>query len=130
MQLTPKQKEIARDETRFRVVNAGRRFGKTILAVEEMIGVAVAANDRRVAYIAPTFQAARDIAWEALKKRCTPIAVETNESQLKIVIKTQSGGTSIIQLKSWDAIETLRGQFFHFLVLDEVAIVRTFQRCQ
>lgn len=126
MELTHKQKEIARDEHRFRVVNAGRRFGKTILAAEEMIGVAVAKNDRRVAYIAPTFQQARDIAWEHLKQRCFPIIVESNESQLKLTVKTQRGGVSIIQLKSWDAVEGLRGQKFHFIVIDEVAMMRNF----
>lgn len=126
MPLTPKQEEIARDTTRFRVVNAGRRFGKTILAVEEMIGVAVSADDRRVAYIGPTFQQARDIAWEHLKRRCQPIIVDANESQLKLSVKTQGGGTSTIVLKSWDAIESLRGQSFHFLVVDEVAMMRNF----
>jgi hypothetical protein len=110
MILSPKQNEIASDSTRFRVICAGRRFGKTILAVEEMIGVAVSGKDKRIAYIAPTFQQARDIAWENLKRRCHPIATDINESQLKITLKTQDGGTSIIMLKSWDAIETLRGQ--------------------
>lgn len=126
MELTHKQKEIARDRHRFRVVNAGRRFGKTILAAEEMIGVAVAGNDNRVAYIAPTFQQARDIAWEHLKQRCFPIIVDSNESQLKLTVRTQHGGTSIIQLKSWDSVESLRGQKFHFLVVDEVAMMRNF----
>lgn len=124
--LSPKQNEIASSRKRFRVINAGRRFGKTILAVEEMLGVAVSKNDRRIAYIAPTFQQARDIAWEHLKNRCKPITVDTNESQLKIVVKTQQGGTSTVTLKSWDAIESLRGQSFHFLVVDEVAMMRNF----
>lgn len=124
--LTQKQNDIAACLKRFRVLSAGRRFGKTVLAIEEMIGVAVAAPDRKVAYIAPTFQQARDICWEQLKKRCAPIVVEANETQLKLTIKTQGGGTSTIVLKSWDAIESLRGQFFHFLVLDEVAMYRNF----
>lgn len=126
MLLTPKQNEIAKDRTRFRVVNAGRRFGKTILAVEEMIGFAIRDKDQRVAYIAPTFQQARDIAWEQLKNRCSTIAESVNESQLKITVKTVKGGTSTITLKSWDAIETLRGQKFHFVVVDEVAMMRNF----
>jgi len=126
MILTPIQNKIAKSKKRFRVVNAGRRLGKTILAVEEMLGVAVSKTDRRIAYIAPTFQQARDIAWEHLKNRCKPITVDTNESQLKIVVKTQQGGTSTITLKSWDAIESLRGQSFHFLVVDEVAMMRNF----
>jgi PBSX family phage terminase large subunit len=124
--LTPKQNDIAACLKRFRVLVAGRRFGKTVLAVEEMIGVAVSAPDRKVAYIAPTFQQARDICWEQLKKRCAPIIVEANETQLKLTIRTQGNGTSTIVLKSWDAIESLRGQFFHFLVLDEVAMYRNF----
>lgn len=126
MLLTPKQKEIAKDTTRFRVVNAGRRFGKTILAVEEMIGFAIRDKEQRVAYIAPTFQQARDIAWEQLKNRCSTIAEAVNESQLKITVKTVKGGTSTITLKSWDAVETLRGQKFHFIVVDEVAMMRNF----
>lgn len=126
MILSPKQNEIAKSRKRFRVVNAGRRFGKTILAVEEMLGVAIAKNDRRISYIAPTFQQARDIAWEHLKNRSKPITVDTNESQLKITVRTQAGGTSTITLKSWDAIESLRGQSFHFLVIDEVAMMRNF----
>ena len=68
MQLTPAQKQIARDKHRFRVVNCGRRFGKTILATEEMIALGLH-REARIAYVAPTFQQARDIAWEQLKKR-------------------------------------------------------------
>ena len=126
MKLTPKQSEIAKDDSRFRVICAGRRFGKTILAAEEMIGKAIAEDDRKITYIAPTFQQARDIAWEHLKSRCKPIIEDSNESQLKLTIRTQRGGTSTITLKSWDAIETLRGQYFDFLVLDEVAMMKNF----
>lgn len=126
MPLTPLQNEIAKCTARFRVVNAGRRFGKTILSVEEMIGFAIRDIDQRIAYIAPTFQQARDIAWEQLKNRCKDIATNINESQLKITVKTLKGGESQIFLKSWDAVETLRGQKFHFLVLDEVAMMRNF----
>lgn len=126
MILTPKQSEIASSSTRFRVVNAGRRFGKTILAIEEMIGVAIAKSNRRIAYVAPTFDQARDIAWDQLKQRCSPIAKYINGSRLEISISAQDGGTSLIVLKSWDAIESLRGQKFDFLVLDEVAMMKSF----
>jgi len=126
MELSLKQKQIVNSRARFRVVNAGRRFGKTILSCEEMIGVAVAKNDQRIAYIAPTFQQARDIAWDHLKSRCQPIIVDANESQLKLTLRTQNKGSSLIQLKSWEAVEPLRGQKFHFIVIDEVAMMRNF----
>jgi PBSX family phage terminase large subunit len=124
--LTPAQKEIAKDSHRFRVVNCGRRFGKTTVAVEEMIACAGAKDDTMVAYIAPTYQQARDIAWEMLKRTVRPVADNINESRLEITIKSQDGGKSKIFLRGWESVESLRGQKFHFLVLDEVAMMRNF----
>ena len=126
MILTPAQRIVASDTHRFRVVNAGRRWGKTILSVEEMLGVAIGKKDARIAYIAPTYQSARDIAWEALKKRALPITADTNEQRLELKIKNQHGGIGTVILRGWEAIETLRGQYFDFLVPDEVAMYRNF----
>lgn len=126
MILTPAQKQIASDTHRFRVLNCGRRFGKTSLAVVEMIGKAVAKKDRRVAYIAPTYQQARDIAWAELKKIAQTVATSINESRLEITLKTQDEGTSVIVLRGWESVETLRGQKFDFLVLDEVREMKHF----
>jgi len=117
---------IAKSRSRFRVVCSGRRFGKTVLAVEEILGKAVFKADQNVVYIAPTYQQARDIAWELLKKRCQPIANQINESRLEIQINTVSGGTSKIFLRGWESVETLRGQRFDFIVIDEIAMMRNF----
>lgn len=126
MKLHQAQKKIARDTHRFRVVCAGRRTGKTVLAVEEIAGKAVAKNDTKIAYIAPTLQQARDICWEQLKSRMQPLITTLNESRLEMRVRTQEGGTSLIQLKGWEAIESLRGQSFDFIVIDEVAMMRNF----
>ena len=126
MILTPAQAEIASDRHRFRVVNCGRRFGKTTLATLEMLARAVSGDDRRVVYIAPTYQQARDIAWREIKKLSQPIASSINESRLEVVINTQNGGNSTILLRGWESIESLRGQAFDLLVLDEVAMYRNF----
>ena len=126
MILTPSQSQIAQDKHRFRVVNCGRRWGKTTLAVLEMVAKAVAKKDRNIAYIAPTYQQARDICWQQLKKLCQPVIVTANESRLEIVVKTQDGGTSTIWLRGWESIETLRGQRFDFVVIDEIAMMKKF----
>lgn len=118
------QAEIAKDTHRFRVVNCGRRFGKTTLAVLEMVAKAVYGNDRMIAYIAPTYQQARDIAWQELKRICQPVANKINESRLEIIVNTVKGGTSTIMLRGWESIETLRGQKFNFIVIDEIASMR------
>jgi len=120
------QKQIAKDNHRYRVVNCGRQFGKTTLAVLEMIAKAVYGSNRRVAYIAPNYQQARDIAWNDLKKVALPVTISTNEARLELVIKTVDGGTSTIVLRGWESIETLRGQQFDFIVIDEVAMMRKF----
>lgn len=125
MVLTPSQKIIAKDRHRFRVVRAGRRFGKTFLSVEEIKGKALG-KPRRIAYFATTYQQARDICWELLKKELLPAATQINESRLEIRTKTQRGGESIIQLKGWESVETSRGQQFDFLVLDEIASMKSF----
>lgn len=127
MELHQAQKTIASDNHRFRVVSCGRRFGKTYLSVLELISVAVSGNDKKCCYIAPTYQQARDIAWNELCKMAEPVIVNKNESRLELTIKTQEGGTSIIILRGWESVDTLRGQFFDFMVIDEVSSMRYFE---
>lgn len=119
------QAEIARDTHRFQVLCCGRRWGKTTYAVEKIKGKALK-KSRRIAYIAPTFQQARDIAWQMLLKEMKPVIKKVNESRLELEVYNQEGTTSIIVLRGWEAIETLRGQFFDFMVIDEVASMRNF----
>jgi len=76
----------------------------------------------RVAYIAPTYQQARDIAWTQLREDCREAAQAINESRLEI---TLVNGSTIV-LRGWESIETLRGQMFDMVVLDEVAMMRNF----
>lgn len=124
--LHPAQAQILRDTNRFRVVNCGRRFGKTTLAIEEIKALALS-KDSRICYIAPTIQQARDIAWAMMLKELKPIIVKAIESPSReILVKNLKGGTSLIQLRGWEAIETLRGQYFDFIVIDEVASMRNF----
>lgn len=125
MILHSNQKIVAQSKARFRVLNCGRRWGKTTLAVEEMKGRAIYRTSR-IAYIAPTYQQARDIAWEMLKKELQPIATNINESRLEIRVPNKQGKESLIALRGWEAIETLRGQQFDFLIIDEVASMRNF----
>ena len=126
MELTQPQKIIAKCRNRFRVVNCGRRFGKTTLAVEEIKGKALS-EPSKIAYIAPTYQQARDIAWQMLVKELQPIIVKVNESRLELTVMTKDGEQSQIFLRGWESIETLRGQQFDFIVIDEIAQMRNFQ---
>jgi hypothetical protein len=129
MILTPSQATVANDTHRFRVVCCGRRWGKTTLAVEEIKGRAIY-TQANIAYIAPTYQQARDIAWETLKKELRGAIADggksINESRLEIKVNNVKGGQSMITLRGWESIESLRGQSFDMLVVDEVAMMRNF----
>ena len=118
MILTPAQTKIQRDNHRFKVINCGRRFGKTTLAVN-MIALRIAEGKKKIAYIAPTYQQARDKAWEMLRK--VFIGAQFNGSRLEVKI-----GDRTIFVRGWEAIETLRGQSFDFIVIDEIAMMRNF----
>ncbi len=120
LHLTEAQRVIALDPHRFRVVCCGRRFGKTTLAIDQMKARSAIPNSR-IAYIAPTYQQARDIAWEQLKKDYQQSA-DINETRLEINVVN---GSRLV-LRGWESIETLRGQKFDLVVLDEVAMMRNF----
>src|SRR3990167_8070863 len=59
--LTQSQAQVVRDKHRFRVVNCGRRFGKTTLAILEIVGKAVSADDQKIAFIANCYDDATEI---------------------------------------------------------------------
>jgi len=125
MELHNAQKQIVQDNHRFRVINCGRRFGKTTLSVLEIVGRACLMKKQNIAYIAPTYQQARDIAWAEFRRimpEDSSAKPKYNEGRLEINIINGSK----IWLKGWENIETLRGQKFDFLIIDEVAMMRNF----
>ena len=118
MPLSDAQQQIAKDTTRFRVVVAGRRFGKTHLAIRELCYQARIPN-RDVWYVAPSYKMAKQIVWRTLKARLADLnwAVRTHETELSILLR--NGST--ISLKGADNYDSLRGVGLDFIVLDEFA---------
>lgn len=126
MELHEKQRLVAADNHRFRVVDAGRRWGKDVLGIEEAIGVGIAKPGSRIPYFGPTIQSVRDIVWAPLKKRLRPITVSTNEARLEIEFRTIGEENSRIVLRGWEAIETERGNKNAFGVGTEISSFRDF----
>jgi hypothetical protein len=102
---------------RFRVLAAGRRFGKTYLALVELCQAAWGVN-RLAWYVAPTYRQAKRIAWKPLKQMTREYwASRPNETDLSIELI--GGGT--IALRGADNYDSLRGDGLDFVVLDEYA---------
>lgn len=130
MKLHDTQKRVAEDSHDYRVVDCGRQWGKTTLAVLEMVACGYAKSGREIAYFATTYDQARNIAWAMLKDYSHSVwAKSPNESRLELIIKTQEGGnkTSRLTLRGFENVETARGQQFDFLVLDEVAQMKNWE---
>lgn len=125
MKLHDKQKEIVRSKSRFKVIRAGRRAGKSVLQIERMIFDAVGGNDRNVFYIAPNQIQARDIIWLLLRKRLHGIA-EFNEVRLECLVPTKNGGESLIKLAGWENRENFRGKSAYSLTFDEIDTMKEF----
>jgi len=117
--LRPPQWTVFNCDSRFRILVAGRRFGKTYLAQVELCRSAWAAG-KLAWYVAPTYKQAKRIAWKPLKQMTRPYwASKPNETDLRIELTT--GGT--ICLRGADNYDSLRGDGLDFLILDEYASI-------
>ena len=112
------QKEVADSNHRFRVLVAGRRFGKTHLAIREIAKFA-RHPDKLVYYVAPTYKMSKTIVWKKLKRKLQSLnwVQKANETELSL---TLVNGTEI-HLKGAENYDSLRGQGLDFLVIDEAA---------
>src|SRR5580692_8409166 len=117
--LRPAQWAVFGCDQRFRVLVAGRRFGKTYLALVELIR-AVQGPGRLAWYVGPDNKQAKRICWEALK-RMTKLYWKGKPSETDLRIELVWGGT--ICVKGAENYDSLRGDGLNFLVLDEYAII-------
>jgi predicted phage terminase large subunit-like protein len=120
VELLPWQQEVFADPTRFKIVAAGRRTGKSRLAAWMLIINALQTDKGHVFYVAPTQGQARDIMWQTLLE--LGHGVITNAHINNLQIKLVNGAT--ISLKGGDRPETMRGVSLKFLVLDEYADIK------
>lgn len=120
-----KQSEVIKSNSRFKIIRAGRRSGKSTLEIEEMVFDAVTGKDRNIFYIAPTQIQARKIIWEALKSRLNGLG-EINESRLEVKLPTADGGFSTIFVSGWENRENFRGMKAYKIVFDELDTMKDF----
>jgi hypothetical protein len=109
-----------RREQRWAAMVAHRRAGKTVGSVADLIDDALRCplENPRVAYVAPTYTQAKDVAWEYVKKIASPIpGVSFHESELR----ADFPGGPRLRLYGADNYDRLRGLYFDAVVLDEYA---------
>ena len=115
------QQKVRDSEARWKILCAGRRFGKTRLGVQMCLEVALKGG--RAWWVAPTFSIAR-VGWRdiAASAKSFPREIEPNVSLANMQIDLPNGGS--IAVRSADNPQRLRGEGLDFLVMDEAAFVK------
>lgn len=106
------QLQVAQDPHRFRVVCAGRRWGKSRLAA--ILCVLEALAGKRAWWVAPSYPMA-ETAWRELKDLASQAGAEVRESDRALIFPR--GG--FVRVKSSDKANSLRGEGLDFVVIDE-----------
>jgi len=116
-ELHEKQIEIVEDQSRFKVLSAGRRWGKTLLGC--WLCIAYALEGKRAWWVAPTYTMALE-GWRELRQIAIDYGVIVKEAERTII--TPNGG--MVSVRSADNPDRLRGAGLDFIVLDECAFIK------
>lgn len=112
----PAQSQILQSDARFKVIMAGRRFGKSLISQNTSIEYGL--GKKQVAYITPTYQLGKVFFQEIISILPTEIY---NKNEADLVIKFITGGT--IRFFTGERLDALRGLKFHIAIIDEASFI-------
>lgn len=118
--IRPQLRPLVTPPTRFSIGVCHRRAGKTVAAVQRSLLKALTCTlpNPRTVYIAPTYGQAKRAAWDYVKLMAQPVLAEPpHETELRVTLLNGAR----VQLFGADNADTLRGQYFDDVVLDEYA---------
>ena len=137
------QQDIRDNAARFNVLACGRRFGKTVMAKDLLVGVDDdgngALNGYPVCYCAPTYKMMNKV-WREVKGMLSPIIKDKSENEKWLQLDTgisvrngvqdddgrlQYGGR--IDFWSLDNIDAVRGNSYKRVIVDEAPYVQNLQ---
>ena len=130
--LHPRQYTVFHDPHRYKVVSAGRRFGKSFLAAATLFyeaakstkvrsdGIEIDLTTDVVYYVSPTFKQGRENLWNVCMDMGQGIIKNTRQNEGEIVLTNDR----IIRFKGMDDPDSLRGVGLSYCVLDEYAFMK------
>lgn len=107
-------------QRRWSVVVTHRRFGKTVMAINHLLRLALedTTGNGRYSYIAPNRVQAKAVAWDYLKNYASVVpGVRFNETELRADFPSGSR----ITLLGTELVDNLRGLYFDYICMDEYA---------
>ena len=114
----PGQLEVHNSNVRFKVLSAGRRWGKTRLGVNECLDAA--SKGGRAWWVSPSYKTS-EVGWRPLRQ----IARKIPNAEVRLVDRmvTLPGG-GFVAVRSADNPDSLRGEGLDFVVMDECAFMQ------
>ena len=103
---------------RFKILSAGRRWGKTRLGVNECLDAA--ANGGRAWWVSPSYKTS-EVGWRPLRRMGTAIP---GAEIRKVDRQVNLPGGGSVTIRSADNPDSLRGEGLDFVVLDECAFMQ------
>ena len=120
--LLPWQQDVFKDTTRFKVIAAGRRCGKSRLAATTLLIEALRCpQGSAVLYVSPTMGQSRQIIWDLLLDLGREVIQSSHVNNLDITLINGAR----IYVRGADRPDTLRGVSLTYAVLDEVADIKS-----
>ena len=110
---------INNESYKYYVLNIGRQWGKTMLAMNQVYYWAFNNPYSKIAWVSPIYKQCKKVFDEMSLALNGSSTIETNQSDL--VIKTVNGST--IQFFSAERYDNIRGFTFDYLVCDEFAFM-------
>lgn len=110
------QYQILMHPAKTKVLSMGRRWGKSVLG--SVMCMNVLRQHGRVAWIVPTYKNGRGL-WRLSKLLAQPVRHQLDISKTERMMSTHRGGS--FGIYSADNIDSIRGEWFHLIVIDEAA---------
>lgn len=114
------QQAVRDSEARFKIVSAGRRWGKTKLAATAIIERATAAPETLCWWVAPSYRVA-ETGWNEVTDALPDEFIDEKKRSKPRHVDLMNG--SRIEFRSTDKPESLVGEGLEFIVIDEGADV-------
>ena len=112
------QLEVHNSDARFKVLSAGRRWGKTRLGVNECLDAA--SKGGRAWWVSPSYKTS-EAGWRPLRQ----IARKIPNAEIRLadrIVVLPGGG--LVAIRSADNPDSLRGEGLDFVVMDECAFMQ------
>lgn len=112
----PAQREVLRGARRWNAVACGRRWGKSVLGEDRLIGPALEGGP--VAWCSPTYKMLAEV-WRDVRRALLPVTLRANAQEHRIELVT--GG--VVEMWSLEHPDAIRGRKYRRIVVDEAAMV-------